>query len=57
MSLGLIDRDTQIAPQTRGLNENLQVPVNIRNQALRQVLEEEGYQFRTSADGTEVLTL
>jgi hypothetical protein len=55
MSLGLIDRDTQIEPQDRGFNEDLQVPAAVREAALRQVLEEEGYQFKTASDGTEVL--
>jgi hypothetical protein len=45
MSLGLIDRDTRIAPQDRGFNDDLRFTPAIRAAALRQALEEEGYTF------------
>jgi hypothetical protein len=45
MSLGLIDRDTQIAPQTRDFNQDLKFSPDIRAEALRQALIDEGYQF------------
>ncbi len=46
MALGLIDRDTQIAPQDRGFNDDLQFKPEIRSAALRRAIEEEGYVFR-----------
>lgn len=42
---GLIDRDTQIAPQDRGFNDDLQFTPGVRSAALRTALEEEGYSF------------
>jgi hypothetical protein len=45
MELGLIDRDTQIAPETRDFNQDLKYTVDIRDQALRQALEDAGYSF------------
>jgi hypothetical protein len=45
MDLGLIDRDTQIPPQDRGFNEDLQVSAGIRSDSLRQALTDEGYSF------------
>lgn len=45
MSFGLIDRDTQIAPETRDFNQDLKYTVDIRAQALRQALEDYGYTF------------
>lgn len=46
MSLGLIDRDTQIAPETRDFNQDLKVSGDVRSAALRQVLENDfGYSF------------
>lgn len=45
MDLGLIDLDTQIAPQTREFNEDLQVSPDVRSDALRSVLTDEGYSF------------
>jgi hypothetical protein len=45
MSLGLIDRDTQIQPQDRGFNQDLKATPQIRSAALRSVLEEQGYTF------------
>jgi hypothetical protein len=45
MGFGLIDRDTQIAPDTRDFNQDLKVSVAVRDEALRRVLEEEGYSF------------
>lgn len=44
MSLGLIDRDTQIAPQTRDFNRDLQWTPEVRSDALRQALEEHGFE-------------
>lgn len=52
VSLGLIDRDTRIEPQTRGFNDDLQFDSSIRSAALRQALEELGYRFEG-----DVLTL
>lgn len=52
MNIGLIDRDTEIKPQHRGFNEDLQASPDIRSAALKRVLEDEGYTF----DG-DVLTL
>ena len=57
MAAGLIDLNTQIAPQDRGFNQDLKVTIDIRDAALRRDLEEDGYQFKTASDGTEVLTL
>lgn len=45
VSLGVIDRDTQIKPENRGFNDDLQFTPEIRSAALRQALEEEGYVF------------
>lgn len=45
MSLGLIDRDTQIAPETRDFNQDLKFTPDIRSRALRQALIDEGYNF------------
>jgi len=52
VSLGLIDRDTQVAPQDRGFNDDLRFTPDVRAAALRRVLEEEGYRFEG-----DVLTL
>ncbi len=52
ISLGIIDRDTQIAPEDRGFNNDLQFKPEVRSKALRQVLDDEGHSF----DG-DVLTL
>lgn len=40
ISLGVIDRDTQITPQNPRLNDSLQYPVNIRSQAILDALAE-----------------
>lgn len=40
MALGLIDRDTQIKPQTRGFNDDLKFAPSIRSAALKQALVE-----------------
>jgi hypothetical protein len=40
MELGLIDRDTQIAPEDRGFNDDLRVSPELRSDALRQALLE-----------------
>lgn len=56
IQFGVIEPDTKITPQTRGFNDDLRYSVDVRNAALRQALEEEGYQFQT-IDGNEVLTL
>lgn len=45
VSLGLIDETTQIQPQTRDFNQDLQVSGEIRSTALRQAIMELGYQF------------
>ena len=41
----LIDRDTQIAPESRGFNQDLKFTPAVRSQALRQALIEDGYKF------------
>jgi hypothetical protein len=46
MSLGLIDRDTQIVQQDRGFNDDLKFSPQIRSAALKQALTEEGYAFK-----------
>jgi hypothetical protein len=38
MELGLIDRDTQVQPQSRGFNKDLQLSPGIRDQNLRSAL-------------------
>jgi hypothetical protein len=48
----VIERDTVIAPQDRGFNVDLQLEPDIRDAALRQALEEEGYTFED-----DILTL
>lgn len=45
MEYGLIDRDTRIAPETRGFNDDLRFAPDVRNAALRQALVDEGYSF------------
>lgn len=45
IELGLIDRDTQIAPETRDFNLDLQYSGEIRSAALRQALVDVGYGF------------
>jgi hypothetical protein len=45
VSLGLIDEDTQIAPETRDFNQDLQMTADIRSDQLRQVLIDHGYEF------------
>jgi hypothetical protein len=52
VELGLIERDTQVEAQDLGFNEDLQVSPEVRADALRSVLTEDGYSF----DG-DVLTL
>ena len=45
VDLGLIDMNTQIKPQDRGFNDDLQVTPDVRDASLRKVLESEGYSF------------
>jgi hypothetical protein len=45
IAMGLIDRDTQVEPQHRLFNVDLQGSSDIRSAALRQALEAEGYRF------------
>lgn len=42
---GLIDLHTRIAPETRDFNQDLKFSTDIRSQALRQALIDEGYSF------------
>lgn len=48
IELGLIDRDTRIAPQDRGFNDDLRFTPEVRSAALLRALAEEGY---TITDG------
>jgi hypothetical protein len=41
MALGLIDRDTQIAPQSRDFNTDLQASPEVRDAALKEALAEQ----------------
>jgi hypothetical protein len=45
LSLGVIDADTVIEPQTRDFNQDLQFSPDVRAEALRQVLIDEGLSF------------
>ncbi len=40
MAIGLIDRDTEIAPQPRGFNADLQASPDVRDNALKSALQE-----------------
>jgi hypothetical protein len=40
MRLGIIDRDTQISPQSKGFNDDLRFPAQVRSEALLQALLE-----------------
>lgn len=42
VALGLIDADTEIFPQDRGFNDDLQLSPDVRSESLRSVLEETG---------------
>lgn len=45
MNYGLIDRATQIAPQSRGFNDDLKYTADLRSAFIRQALEEYDYAF------------
>jgi hypothetical protein len=42
VDLGLIDEDTEIFPQDRGFNDDLQASPDVRNQQLRDAMEDSG---------------
>ncbi len=45
VAFGLLESDTQIAPETRDFNQDLKFTPAIRNAALRQALTDAGYNF------------
>jgi hypothetical protein len=45
IDIGLIDRDAQIAPQSRRFNETLQSSADVRSNSLRAALRAAGYHF------------
>ena len=40
IKLGLIDRDTQVVPQSRGFNQDLQASPDVRDNSLKSALQE-----------------
>lgn len=45
IALGVIKSDTRVTPQDRGFNDELQATPSVRSNALRAILEEDGYTF------------